>query len=230
MRRLILFDIDGTLLSTDGAARRAFHAALIEVYGATGPIATHSFDGKTDPQIARELLSLEGLSDASIDRGLDRLFRSYLRRLATELATPGHSTRLYPGVTTLLDALRPDPHICLALLTGNIAQGAALKLRSAGIADYFRFGAYGSDCEQRTGLPGIAVQRALADTGRAFNGHEVVIIGDTPNDVTCGQALGVFTIAVATGRHTREDLLAAGADIALQDLSDTRAVLDLLSA
>src|SRR5688572_9945931 len=138
MRRLILFDIDGTLLSTDGAARRAFHAALIEVYGATGPIATHSFDGKTDPQIARELLSLEGLSDASIDRGLDRLFRSYLRRLATELAMPGHSTRLYPGVTTLLDALRPDPQICLALLTGNIAQGAALKLRSAGIADYFR--------------------------------------------------------------------------------------------
>src|SRR5688572_4190939 len=199
MRRLILFDIDGTLLSTDGAARRAFHAALLEVYGMTGPIATHSFDGKTDPQIARELLTLAGLADADIDRGLESLWQSYVRGLA-------------------------------ALLAGNIAQGASLKLQSGGIGQYFRFGAFGSDCEQRSGLPAIAVERARVDTGRSFTGHQVVIIGDTPHDVTCGSSLGVFTIAVATGRHSRESLLEAGADVALADLADTAKVIDLLSA
>ncbi|MEX2281440.1 MAG: HAD family hydrolase [Gemmatimonadota bacterium] len=230
MRRLILFDIDGTLLSTDGAARRAFHAALLKVYGTTGPIATHSFDGKTDPQIARELLTLAGLPDAAIDSGLEALWRSYLRGLAAELAVPGHETRLYPGVVTLLKQLQRDADVCVALLTGNIAQGASLKLQSGGIDQFFRFGAFGSDCEQRSGLPAIAVERARADTGRSFTGHQVVIIGDTPHDVTCGRALGVFTIAVATGRHSRESLLAAGADVALADLADTSKVIDLLSA
>ncbi len=228
MRRLILFDIDGTLLSTDGAARRAFHAALLEVYGTTGPIATHAFDGKTDPQIARELLAIAGLRDAEIDSGLETLWQSYLRGLAAELAAAGHETRLYPGVLTLLEQLQRDPGVYVSLLTGNIAQGARLKLQSGGIDQYFQLGAFGSDCEQRSGLPAIAVLRALADTGRSFTGHEVVIIGDTPNDVTCGRSLGVYTIAVATGRHSRKSLLEAGADIALADLADTQVVLDLL--
>jgi phosphoglycolate phosphatase-like HAD superfamily hydrolase len=230
MQRLILFDIDGTLLSTDGAARRAFHAALLEVYGAAGPIATHSFDGKTDPQIARELLTLAGLPDAEIDAKLEDLYQSYLRGLEIELALPGHQTRVYPGVVALLSELEQQNDMCLGLLTGNIARGANLKLQSAGIDKYFRFGAFGSDCEQRSGLPAIAVERALADTGCSFVGPQVVIIGDTPHDVTCGQALGVFTIAVATGRHSREDLLNAGADVALTDLADTRQVLEILAA
>lgn len=230
MRRLILFDIDGTLLSTNGAARRAFERGLLEVYGTTGPLATHPFDGKTDPQIARELLSVAGLTDAEIAAGLAALWVSYLRELASELAAPDHTTSLYPGVVPLLAALELIPDLCLALLTGNIARGAALKLESAGIDRYFRFGAFGSDCEHRSGLPPIAVERARSHTGRNFIGQAVVVIGDTPHDVTCGQALGVFTVAVATGRHSRDDLLAAGAHVALSDLSDTLAVTQLLLA
>lgn len=229
MKRLILFDIDGTLLNTNGAARRAFERALVEVYGETGPIATHRFDGKTDPQIARELLTLAGMSDAQVDERLELLWSTYLRELELELAKPDHETHLYPGVAPLLAALQQRSHeVCVGLLTGNIDRGAQLKLTSARIEHYFEFGAFGSDCERRDGLPTIAVQRALDRTGRRFLGRDVVIIGDTPSDVSCGQSIGVFTIAVATGRHGREELLAAGADVALADLADTKALLDLL--
>ena len=142
---------------------------------------------------------------------------------------PDHQTTLYPGVTTLLDALKEHAtHTCLAVLTGNIARGAELKLRSAGLYEHFRFGAFGSDCERRDGLPAVAVQRAFEHTQHRFSGRDIVVIGDTPQDVTCGAALGVFTIAVATGRHSRAELEEAGADIVLPDLSDTRLVLDLV--
>src|SRR5690625_119687 len=97
MERLILFDIDGTILSTNGAAARGFHRALLEVYGTAGPIETHPFDGKTDPQIARELLTLAGLSSEEIEAGFDRLWRAYLREMAVEFAKPGHETTLLPG-------------------------------------------------------------------------------------------------------------------------------------
>ena len=229
MRRLLLFDIDGTLLSTDGAARRAFHRALLEVYGTTGPISTHSFDGKTDPQIARELLRLAGLTDGAIDHGLQPLWTTYLRELAYELSRPSHTTTLYPGVQALLRKL-DSADVCVALLTGNIARGAALKLASGGIEQHFAFGAFGSDCERRDGLPAVAVARAEEHTGRNFSGREVIVIGDTPQDVTCGQGIGVFTLAVATGRYSTEDLLRAGANVALPDLSDTNAVLEILAA
>lgn len=231
MRKLILFDIDGTLLSTQGAAKRAFHRALMEVYGEAGPIATHDFSGKTDPQIARELLSAAGLSAESIDAQLPELWDVYLRELALEFEAPSHQTRVLPGVPALLDALAAQSAAVLALLTGNIAHGAALKLTSAGIdPDTFRCGAYGSDCERRDGLPTVAVERALQRTGRAFRGKDVVVIGDTPHDVTCGRSLGVTAVAVATGGHDGAALRAAGADVVFTDLADTAAVLDVLLA
>lgn len=231
MRKLILFDIDGTILTARGAPMRAFHRALLEVYGTAGPIKTHHFSGKTDPQIARELLRLAGLADAAIDARLPQLWETYLRGLATELAAPGHETVVLPGVRALLDALAAERDAVLALLTGNIAQGATLKLASARIdTALFRFGAYGSDCEARDGLPPVAVQRAAELTGVEFRGRDVVVIGDTPNDVTCGRALGVTAVAVATGSHDGEALRAAGADVVLADLSDTTSVLDVLLA
>ena len=227
MRRLLLFDIDGTLLSTDGAARRAFHRALLEVYGTAGPISTHAFDGKTDPQIARELLTEAGLTEQTIAAGLNGLWDAYIRELSHEISVPGHSTKLYPGVQALLRRLE-EAEVCVALLTGNIARGAALRLESGGIDHHFAFGAFGSDCERRDALPQVAVARAAEVTGRTFAGQDVVVIGDTPQDVTCGQAIGVFTLAVATGRYTTDELLEAGANVALPDLSDTDAVLEIL--
>lgn len=229
MKKLILFDIDGTLLKTRGAARKAFTRAMLEVYGTAGPIATHRFDGKTDPQIARELLRLDGLPDDRIDAGLPALWDHYLAGLRVEIVAPGHTTEILPGVRDLLDALARNQQDCLvALLTGNIAGGAAVKLQSVGLEGYFAFGAFGSDCEQRDGLPPIAVERAFAHAQRRFNGREVIIVGDTPSDVTCGRGLDVFAMAVATGTHTADELKAAGAHAVLPDLTDTSRVVDIL--
>lgn len=229
--RLVLFDIDGTLLSTNGAARRAFHRALLATYGTAGPIATHAFDGKTDRQIARELLRLAGLDDASITRSFDELWSVYLRELARELARPDARTQVYPGVVALLERLGAmQEHYLVGLLTGNLAAGARIKLSAAGLEHHFRFGAFGSDAERREELPAVAVRRARALSGREFAGADIVVIGDTPSDVTCGVSLGVRAIGVATGRHGTDELLAAGAWAALPDLSDGDRVLELIDA
>ena len=232
MQKLILFDVDGTLLTARSAPRRAFERALLEVYGTAGPIATHTFSGKTDPHIARELLTLAGLDDEAIDAGLPILWQTYVQGLAVELEAPGHVTHVLPGVHALLAALTSRPRdAVLGLLTGNIPAGAALKLASARIdQSAFRLGAYGSDCEQRDGLPPVAVERALAATGLEFRGKDVIVIGDTPHDVTCGRALGVKAIAVATGSHEAPSLHAAGADVVFEDLADTAAVLEVMLA
>ena len=230
--RLILFDIDGTLLWTDGAGRRAIQTALVAEIGTAGPIDTYRFDGKTDPQIVRELLSLAGIGHAEIDRRLDAVFQRYLALLETELAAARGETRLLAGVPELLRALEPHERrgeALVGLLTGNLARGADLKLRAAGL-DPARFavGAFGSDSHHRPDLPGIAARRAGERAGREFRGPDVVIVGDTPQDVECGRPLGARTVGVATGFYDTGALGRAGATHALQDLSDTEAVLTVL--
>jgi len=224
--KLVLFDIDGTLLSAGGAGRRAIERALIEVFGETGP-AEHRFDGKTDPQIVRELMTLAGHDDARINRGMDALLQRYVELLPGELAAPSHvSPRTYPGVTELLDAVESRPDAILGLLTGNLAQGAAAKLSAVGIdPDRFVVGAFGSDHETRGALPAIARNRARELLGIDIAGTDVVVIGDTPADIACGQSLGARAIGVATGHYTVDQLSACRPAAVFSDLSDTAAVL-----
>ena len=223
--RLVLFDIDGTLLWTDGAGRRAIHRALIEVFGATGP-ADHRFDGKTDPQIVRELMRDVGHDDAHIDARLQALFIRYVQCLREELRDPAHPSKPLPGVTDLLDALSRRSDVTLGLLTGNLVDGARAKLEAVGIdPDIFVVGAYGSDHELRPELPAIAQRRARARLGVDIAGPDIVVIGDTPADLQCGRDIGVRAIGVATGRYTTDDLAAQGAVAVFADLSDTDAVV-----
>jgi phosphoglycolate phosphatase-like HAD superfamily hydrolase len=220
--RLVLFDIDGTLLTAAGAGKRAIHRALRDVFGGIGP-ADYWFDGKTDPQIVRDLMRHEGHSDAAISAGLTDVLTRYVECLGIELSDPSHEPIVHLGVPALLDALESRDDVVLGLLTGNVEVGATQKLRSVGL-DPARFviGAFGSDHEQRNELPAIAAARARARFGHS---PSLVIIGDTPADVACGAALRARAIAVATGRYTVDELSACGPAAVFRDLSDTGSVM-----
>lgn len=224
MERLILFDIDGTILTSNGVAARAFRAALEGVFGTSGPRNGYSFAGKTDPQIARDLLTAAGLEESRIQEGLATAWDVYVKELERDCR--GDRIDVFPGVKRLLDRLEAAPDVAvLGLLTGNVRDGARIKLEAAGI-DFSRFqvGAFGSDHADRSQLPAIAVQRAEERHGHRFTGKSVVIIGDTPLDVACGAHLGVRTIAVATGTYSRSELMACGPDYVFDSLEDTEAV------
>lgn len=226
MRTLVLFDIDGTLVE-GGPAKGAFHQALLEVYGTAGPIESHEFSGKTDPQIARELLRLAGLEDAAIDAGLQALWSAYLGELEARL--PSAPMTVLPGVASLVKALEAQADVALGLVTGNIVGGARLKLGSSGLPAW-EVGGFGSDHEIRNHLPGIALQRALEAWGVTFPGERVVVVGDTPRDVECGRFHGTRTVAVATGRYDAGTLAAAGADQVLGDFRDLDRTMEALLA
>lgn len=222
--KLVLFDIDGTLLRSDGAGKRAIHRALTEVFGTTGP-ADYWFDGKTDPQIVRDLMRHAGHDDGHIDARMRELLDLYVECLRTELAAPGYNPRPLPGVLDLLDALEARSDVILGLLTGNIATGARAKLESVGIDPArFRVGAFGSDHEERPSLPAVARRRTLEELGIDVHGHAMIVIGDTPADLTCGQAIGARAIGVATGRFSVDQLQQYQPLAVFEDLADTARV------
>jgi len=230
--KLVLFDIDGTILLSAGAGRRAITAAISEELGKGKTVGEIRFDGKTDPQIVAELLQTSGQSgDLAPDR-LAAICRRYVELLADELQRPTTQTTLMPGILELLDRLEREDGVMLGLLTGNIEAGAALKLQAAGIdPNRFQVGAYGSDAAQRPELPPIAVRRATRVLGRAPTGSEVVIIGDTPADISCGQCIDARAVAVATGGYSLAELQACGPYAVFEDLRDTgRVVTSILQA
>ena len=227
MRRLILFDIDGTLVR-GGPAKTAFVRAMEETYGTARDADKVLFAGKTDPQIAREILVGAGRDQATIDKGLPELWERYLGHLGQAL--PANPMTVLPGVQPLLDALAESSDVGVGLVTGNIVGGARLKLDSARIWGHFGVGGYGSDHEERDELPRVALGRARAHWGRAFKPDQAVIVGDTPRDVACGRASGMRTVAVATGMFSVEQLQATGADHVVEDFSATERVLALLNA
>ncbi|MGH7533584.1 MAG: HAD family hydrolase [Gemmatimonadales bacterium] len=226
-RTLVLFDIDGTLLLTAGAGRRAILRAVGEVVAAGADLDRVRFDGKTDPQIVMELLAAGGHREPAEPALVARLCERYVIFLAEELNSPAGATTVLPGIGPLLDRLEREGSIVLGLLTGNVVPGAGLKLRSGGLRpERFLVGAYGSDSHHRPDLPAIAADRARPWFGHAPSGPSVVIIGDTPADVTCGLGIGARSVAVATGSYTRDQLTTAGAFAVFDDLADTDRVVE----
>lgn len=228
--KLVLFDIDGTILWTDGAGRRAMEAALVQTFGTTGP-STYRYGGKTDRQIVRELMREDGYSDDAIDARIPSVLEVYLQQLERELSRAEPQVHRLDGVLELLDALEARADRVLGLLTGNVVTGAERKLRAVGIdPSRFRIGAFGSDHEHRPSLPAIALERWRAEGEASHTGDRLIIIGDTPADIACGRGVGARAIAVATGHYSVDDLAAHSPAAVFADLRDTDAVMRAIDA
>lgn len=226
-RRLVLFDIDGTLITDSGAARHSYGLALRETYGFEGDLTRYDFSGRTDPQITSMVLHDAGFTDEEIAARAPQLWETYLRELAVN-ATPDR-VRVLPGIRELLDRLAEDDDVMLALLTGNIEPGARLKLAPAGLNGYFPFGAFGSDSGNREELPPIAVERASRIDGHRFRGRDVVIIGDSIYDVRCGVPHGATTVAIASGKTPAEKLRAENPHHFFHSAEDVAGILDAIT-
>lgn len=224
MGRILLFDIDGTLLTTGGAGRRAMREAFARYTGHPNVFEGVSFGGMTDLGIARV-----GLTAAGREMNTAQAFEAlelYLSLLPEALREVGPST-VFPGVPEVLEAVSGHDHVGVGIATGNHEQGAAQKLAHAGLGGWFHFGGYGSDHEIRAELVRIGAQRGAAHLSRELSGCEVIVIGDTPRDVVAAHAIGAYCLAVATGGYDAAALHEAGADKVVADLTDPE-VLPLL--
>lgn len=218
MERLILFDIDGTLVSCGRQVGEIFVGAMRETFGhehfQSIPQGL-SFAGKTDPMIITEWLALIELEFDDAPERLRAMHDLYIENLACQL--DASRIRVLPGVLDLLERLEQRDDVCLGLLTGNWHAGAMTKLASVGLDRFFAFGAFGGDAVDRRGLVSVALERA-AHHSRTFAVDEVLIVGDTELDIDCAQASGVPCLAVATGFVDAERLRSAGADWVFDDL------------
>lgn len=213
---LYLFDIDGTLVDTGGAGMTALIEATREIFGHDGPDL--DLAGSTDLGVIANILDHFQI-EPTLER-IDAYFQIYLNRLDWQLTHGGHPGRVLGGAEELLRHLSDRQDAAIGLLTGNIAEGAAVKMRHYGLAHYFQFGAYGSDHADRNQLGPIALQRASLHTGRTFTAEETWVIGDTPKDIACAHAIGARCLAVATGRFTAAELTASGADRVVESLDE----------
>jgi len=226
MRRLVLFDIDGTLLSTDGRAGDALGRALAATYGTTGPIAGYRFAGKTDPQIVFELMGSAGISRDVVAARLPEAFDAYCIHL--ERALKPANVRVLPGVHEILAALERRGDTALGLLTGNVRAGAEIKLGAACLADRFAIGAFGSDDADRNRLVPVARARALEHWGDDFAGTRTVVVGDAEADIRCARSGDAWAVAVASGKTPRDHLAALAPDALLASLAAPEALAALL--
>lgn len=224
MNKLILWDVDGTLLYSGGVAGEAMRAAMARVYGRASTEARTSYAGKTDQQIIFETFAERGRD--ALDGSLDEFTAAYIGELTSRSDEFLARCRVLPGVAAALERLAAMP-VVQSVLTGNLQPIAKIKLDLMQLARYLDLavGAYGSDHHRRAELVPFAVARAAQRYGRRFAGPQVVVIGDTPNDIECGRVAGARTIAVATGPFSLDQLRAHGPDVALADLADTAAVL-----
>ena len=209
--RLVLFDIDGTLVDTGGAGMLALRKAARDLFGAEGPEL--DLAGSTDSGIVRGMLEHFG-EEVSDDR-IEEFYGVYLGYLDAHLGGGEFPGRVLPGVMEILEAYRRAGAV-LGLLTGNIAKGAELKVRHYGMAEYFGFGAYGDDHHDRNLLGPIALERARLATGGNFLATESLVIGDTPKDIACGRAIGATTVCVSTGAFSAKELRDHGADFVFE--------------
>ena len=223
-KKLLLFDIDGTLIASGGAGEHALRLGIKDRFGLEEDFQGIEIAGRTDSGIARQFFAKHSLPETP--GNIAAFFESYLDHLAILL--PKKEGRLLPGILELLEALKGRPDVVLALLTGNLARGAELKLTHYGVWDYFEFGAYADDHHDRNELGHFARTRALERHGIDFPPARIYVLGDTPHDITCARAIGATAVAIATGQYSRAQLAAHAPDFLFDDLGDVAAVLAAL--
>ena len=220
-KRLLLFDIDGTLINSGGAGIESLKEVLRLQFGVIDDLRGVEIAGKTDTGIVHQILRKQNIAVTEETTAL--FLELYLEFLADEL--PQRQGSLLPGVAELLPRLQARPQNVLALLTGNLRRGAQLKLAHYGIWGFFEFGAFADDHHDRNQLGPVAQERAREKHAIDFAGAEIDVIGDTPHDIACGKAIGARTIAVTTGSFSRAQLAAHQPDWILDDFSEVDAAL-----
>src|SRR6059036_2399437 len=223
-RRLLLFDINGTLIHSGGAGVHALKSAFRERFGIADDLHDIEIAGMTDSGIVISILNKHKIP--ATNENVSAFLDSYVHFLSLEL--PRRKGKLLPGVLELLEKLKSRPRLVLALLTGNVSRGARLKLEHYGVWHFFEFGAFADDHRDRNQLGRFARARAKEKHGREFAASEIDVIGDTPRDIACGKALGARTVEVATGKWSREKLAEHHPDILIDDLSDVDRLIDAL--
>lgn len=222
--KLLLFDIDGTILLTDGAGTRAVNRAFEKLYGIDNAMAGIDAAGKTDPLILSEMFG-NGLSRRYTEEEADKIFREYVIFLEEEI----HNSPIdiMPGIPYLLENLSSRQDMLLGVATGNIEAGAQIKLRRAGLERHFRIGGYGSDSHSREALIRVAIERALGHLEKREGFEKIYVIGDTPHDIVHGRAAGAVTVAVATGRYSPQELQEHNPDYVFEHLADYEKVIKI---
>lgn len=213
--KLLLFDIDGTLISTGAAGVRALDRAcekVLSLKGAMDGILPH---GKTDPFIIREILAARCPERELVDCA-GHIIDAYLSFLEEEVRR-STSYRILPGIEAFLEIHAHGPNIAVGLATGNVEMGARIKLERGNLNRFFPFGGFGSDSENRTALVRLAAERGARKCQISLVPSDVFVIGDTPRDIAAGREAGFRTVGVATSKYSREALEAAGADLAMED-------------
>jgi phosphoglycolate phosphatase-like HAD superfamily hydrolase len=225
--RVLLFDIDGTLLDPAGEGRVCLRRALEDVFGLTGPVDTYDMAGKTDWQIVTDLMSAAGIDAKSIEASLPAVFAAYARYV--EITAPTFKMRALPGVLDLVTQLSADSRFILGLVTGNVRSAVPHKLRAVGLEPgAFTFGAFGSEHHDRNQLPALALYRLEQNMGVPIPTETALVIGDTPHDIACARHTGLRVLCVATGTYPHHALASHNPDYLLDDLADTQGVMEIL--
>jgi len=225
---LLLFDVDGTLIRTDGAGVRAFNKAFLEVMGWENALGTFSAAGMTDMAIAHRVARWFRGSDLEPGE-MQLVFERYLALLPVELSAAGNY-RVLGGIQPFLEKYSRDADILIGLGTGNLEAGARIKLQHGGLDAFFRFGGFGSDALSRAELLGVGIARGEALAGEPMARERVVVIGDTPLDIAAGRALGAKTLGVATGPFKAAELKAHAPDAVVADFTETQVLESCLEA
>lgn len=225
--KLVLWDIDGTLVWTGGAGERALTFAMRDLFGKEVNMEEIDYSGRTDPMIARILFDCYGVEKS--DANIDRFLQAYLENLGRELprGDPSH-TRVLPGVREIVQRLHEREDTVQGLLTGNLERGAETKLSFFELWNYFPFGAFADSSHDRNRLGPIALEAACQHTGEDFEPGAILVIGDTPHDIECARVIGARTLAVATGRHDPEQLDEMTPDWLFESLEEPNEILDII--